>query len=114
MARAEALRADRLLLARQLIARLRAATSRLQLLDKRTTLYTQRLLPLATEQAAAALTAYDNDDGDFAGAVRSRIAELDAGIEALTLAVQRQQTIAGINYLLAGAAVPQPIARTEQ
>jgi hypothetical protein len=55
------------------------------------------------EQAKAALAAYNNDDGDFAEAVRARIAELNARIESLDIAVARQKTIAQINYLLVDA-----------
>ena len=44
-----------------------------------------------------------NDNGDFAEAVRARIAELNAKIEALSLAVEREQVIARINYLLTQA-----------
>ena len=43
------------------------------------------------------------DDGDFAEAVRARIAELNAKVDALAIAVDRQKTIAQINYLLAEA-----------
>jgi hypothetical protein len=54
------------------------------------------------EQAEASLTAYNNDDGDFAEAVRARIAELNAKIDALGIAVERLQVITHMNYLLAG------------
>ena len=50
------------------------------------------------EQAEASLTAYTNDDGDFAEVVRSRIAELNAQIDALNIAVDRQKTISQLNY----------------
>jgi hypothetical protein len=56
-------------------------------------------------QAEAALTAYDSDDGDFAEAVRARIAQLNAKIEALVITVEQQQTIVKINYLLSGSSV---------
>ena len=66
------------------------------------------------EQAEAALSAYNTDDGDFAEVVRARIAELDAKIDALSLAVERQQTTARINYLLAGTGAGQNFAGEEQ
>jgi outer membrane protein TolC len=103
VARAEALKTDKLLLARQMVAELRAGVVKLRRLGERNALYAEELLPQMAEQADAALTAYNNDDGDFAEAVRARIAELDARLAALSLAVERQQVIAQINYLLAGA-----------
>jgi len=102
VARAEALKTDKLLLARRMAAELRAGVVRLKRLGERNALYTGELLPQMAEQADAALSAYNNDDGDFAEAVRARIAELDAKLAALSLAVERQQVIAQINYLLAG------------
>jgi len=103
VARAEALKTDKQLLARQMVARLQSDISRLQLLNERNQLYRQELLPQMAEQAGAALTAYNNDDGDFAEAVRARIAELDAQLEALSLAVERQKVVARIKYLVTGA-----------
>lgn len=50
------------------------------------------------EQAEASLTAYTNDDGDFAEVVRSRIAELNAQIDALNIRVEQQKTIVQMNY----------------
>lgn len=99
-ARTEALKTDKLLMARKLMADLETAWVQLQRLNERHALYQQTLMPQMTEQAEAALAAYNNDDGDFAEAVRARIAELNARIEALGIAVQRQQTLAGLHYLL--------------
>lgn len=101
VARAEAVKTDKLLLVRQLMAKLETARAQLKRLDQRQTLYRRQLLPQMSEQAEAALGAYNNDDGDFAEAVRSRIAELNAKIDALAIAVDRQKTIAQIRYLLA-------------
>jgi len=101
VARAEALKTDKLLMAREMVAEFRADIVRLKGLGERNRLYDEELLPQMAEQADAALTAYNNDDGDFAEAVRARIAELDAQLVALSLAVERQQVIAQINYLLA-------------
>lgn len=110
-ARTEAMRTDRLLMARKLIADLQTERVRLQRLDQRQRLYRETLLPQMTEQAEAALAAYNNDDGDFAEAVRARIAELNARIEALAIDVQRQQTLADLRYLL--ASVDQPIRNVQ-
>ncbi|MES1945197.1 outer membrane efflux protein [Salinisphaera sp. PC39] len=101
--RAEASAADRELLVRRLVAGLEEARAELARLDQRRRLYERRLLPQLREQAEAALAAYNNDDGDFAEAVRARIDVLDTRIEALAIRVARLQTVARLNYLLARA-----------
>jgi outer membrane protein TolC len=101
--RTEAIKTEKLLLARQLMGALDTATAQLVRLGERHALYSEQLLPQMAEQAEASLSAYNNDDGDFAEAVRSRIAELNARIDALSIAVERQKTIAQINYLLTQA-----------
>ncbi|MDP4652204.1 MAG: TolC family protein, partial [Haliea sp.] len=103
VARVEALRTDRQLLARRMLAELETALARLQRLDERSALYAERLMPQMANQADAALAAYNNDDGDFAEAVRARIAELDAQVESLGLSIARQQMLAEIDYLLVAA-----------
>ena len=52
------------------------------------------------QQAEASLTAYTNDDGDFAEVVRARISQLNAQIDSLEIDVERQKTIASLNYYL--------------
>jgi acyl-homoserine lactone acylase PvdQ len=99
--RSEVIKTEKQLLARQLMAELETARVQLERLDERQILYTEQLLPQMVEQASASLTAYNNDDGDFAEAVRARIAELNAKIDALDIAVERQKIISQINYLLA-------------
>ncbi|PHS76306.1 MAG: transporter [Porticoccus sp.] len=100
---AESIRTEKQLLIRRLIAELETASVHLGRLDERHALYVDQLLPKMAELAEASLTAYNSDDGDFAEAVRARIAELNAKIEALAISVERQKTIAQINYLLAQA-----------
>ena len=102
VSRAEAIKTERQLIARRLVAELDTTISQLQRLNERFALYDRQLLPQMAEQAEASLTAYNNDDGDFAEAVRSRIAELNAKIDALGIAVERLQVITHMNYLLAG------------
>jgi len=80
---------DKALQLRSLKARLETASAELAQLNDRVELYDQRLLPQIQEQAEAALIAYNNDDGDFAEAVRARIDELNAKIEALAIDVAR-------------------------
>jgi len=88
----------------QFIRELMAAfeTQRVQLLrlNERQALYKERLLPQMHNQAEASLTAYTNDDGDFAEVVRSKIAELNAAIDALEIDVERQKSIIQLNYFL--------------
>lgn len=98
---AEAIRTERQLLVRRLTAELETASRVLSRLDQRQALYAEQLLPQMAELAESSLAAYNNDVGDFAEAVRARIGELNARLEALVIAVQRQKTIAQINYLLA-------------
>ncbi|WP_288367765.1 TolC family protein [uncultured Alcanivorax sp.] len=101
--RTEAIKTEKHLLGRRLMAELETASVQLARLDERQALYADQLLPQMAEQAEASLSAYNNDDGDFAEAVRARIAELNTKIDALAIAVDRQKTIAQINYLLAEA-----------
>ena len=103
LARVAALRTERQLLARRLLAELETALARLQRIDERADLYATRLLPQMADQAEAALAAYNNDDGDFAEAVRGRIAQLDAHMASLAIAIERQQLMASIKYLTVAA-----------
>ncbi len=75
-------------------------TSRAQLfrLEQRQKLFETQLLPQMSEQAEASLTAYTNDDGDFAEVVRARIAQLNAQIDALNINVDKQKAILQLNY----------------
>jgi hypothetical protein len=100
LAREAAARTDRTLLLRELVSRLDAMRAELIRLSQRSALYQDRLLPQMSQQAEASLAAYNNADGDFAEAVRARIAELDTKIDSLDIDVARQQTLARINYLL--------------
>jgi outer membrane protein TolC len=105
LADAEASRSDRLLALRGMVADFETRYARLRRLDERQELYRERLLPEMAEQAEASLTAYTRDDGDFAEAVRARIAELNARIEALDIEVARLQTIVGLNYFFTTSGV---------
>ncbi|ALS99432.1 TolC family protein [Lacimicrobium alkaliphilum] len=103
--RTEAIKTEKRLRSRQLMAALDTAIAQLVRLGERHALYTEQLLPQMAEQAEASLSAYNNDDGDFSEAVRARIAELNARIDGLSIAVDRQKTIAQINYLLTQAPI---------
>jgi outer membrane protein TolC len=97
---AEAVRTEKWLLLRQLAAGMATGMAQLNRLELRRQLYLEKLLPQMREQADASLSAYTNDDGDFSEVVRARIALLNTEIEALAIDVERQKSIARINYYL--------------
>ncbi|WP_417521594.1 TolC family protein [Marinobacter sp.] len=103
VARVEAAKSDRMLQVRRIKAEARAAAARIKRLDDRIRLYEQALLPQTAEQANAALSAYNNDDGDFAEAVRARIAELNAQVELIQMTAERAKNLTSFRYLTAGA-----------
>jgi outer membrane protein TolC len=102
-ATAEAVRTERALLQRQLVADFQTQLARLTRLEQRRTLYQSRLLEEMRLQAEATLSAYTNDDGDFAEVVRAKIAELNARIDARNIEVDLQITIARLQYFFAEA-----------
>ncbi len=95
-----AVRSEKWQLVRNLVSSFEAAKVQLRRLHERQTLYQMQLLPQMHDQAEASLTAYTNDDGDFAEVVRARIAELNASIGALSIDVDIQKTIVQMNYFL--------------
>lgn len=99
---AESMKTRKWLLLRKLFAGFEAADTQLLRLNERQHLYKTRLLPQMREQSEASLNAYTNDVGDFAEVMRSRIAELNAHIDHLSINVDKQKTIAKLNYFFAG------------
>jgi outer membrane protein TolC len=99
----EAVKTEKLLLLRQLLGSYSSAKGRLLRLKDRQSLYKSKLLPQIHDQAEASLTAYTNDDGDFAEVVRSRIAVLNAEVDELTLDVEEQKIHLELNYLFIGS-----------
>ncbi len=97
---ASAIKTEKWQFVRKLMAAFETQRTQLLRLNERQTLYNERLLPQMHNQAEASLTAYTNDDGDFAEVVRSRIAELNASIDALEIDVERQKSIVQLNYFL--------------
>jgi len=87
---------------REMLSAFQRQNAEFQFLAQREERYKKMILPKISEQAEAALNAYTNDEGDFAEVVRARIAELNAKIDALEIAVKKQQAIFEINYFLAG------------
>nr|WP_230515137.1 TolC family protein [Teredinibacter turnerae] len=98
----EAVKTERALVLRQLKASYDSAEAMYLRLVERKFLFDSRLLKEMAEQAEASLSAYTNDDGDFAEVVRARIAELNARIEALHVDIDMQKNIAQLNYFHAG------------
>lgn len=103
VAMAETTKVEKALVLRAMRANFQAALARLEGLNQRKTLFEERLLEEIHGQAEASLTAYTNDDGDFAEAVRARIAELNANIDFLNIEVDRNKTIVELNYFLVAA-----------
>ena len=95
----DAIETEKWLLLRKLMASCETEKTQLVRLNQRNKLYVEQLLPQMNEQAEASLTAYTNDDGDFAEVVRARIAELNAQIDLLKINVNIQKTIIKLNYL---------------
>lgn len=96
----EAIKTQKWLLLREMIAAFNTSRVELQRLDQRYQLYQEKLLPQIHEQAESALTAYTNDAGDFAEVVRARIDVLNAEIDNLGIEVDRQKAISQLNYYL--------------
>lgn len=100
--RKQALAIDYQLLQKKLVSQALKTQSELARLAERSSLYQDKLLKQAHEQAEASLSAYTNDDGDFADVMRAYIAELNSKIEALEIEIKEQKSLATMNYLLAG------------
>lgn len=97
---AEAMKTKKWFLLRKMIGDYQTAKVNYQRLQQRSELYKQKLLPQINDQAEAALTAYTNDEGDFAEVVRARIDVLDAEIANLEIDIDIQKTISQLNYFL--------------
>lgn len=95
---AAAVKTQKWQLVRNMIAEIEKIRAQFLRLSERKDLYEKELLPQMHEQAEASLTAYTNDDGDFAEVVRARIAELNAQITALDINVEQQKAIIKLNY----------------
>lgn len=98
----EGVKTERALVLRQLKSGFEMAEAQYLRLIERKSLFDTRLLKEMSEQAEASLSAYTHDDGDFAEVVRSRIAELNARIEALNVDIDIQKIIAQLNYFQVG------------
>jgi outer membrane protein TolC len=99
------------LLLRQLLSTFDQETAKLQRLKQRKELYEASLLPQMNQQVEASLTAYTHDDGDFAEVIRAKIAELNAQIDSLAIAVDMAKSKVMLNYLLAGENFKDTLAK---
>ncbi|WP_440905440.1 TolC family protein [Catenovulum sp. SX2] len=98
IAKAEAVKTDKQFLLQTMYGQALAAAESYLLLQQRHQLYQDTLLDQSKQQAQAAITAYTNDDGDFAEVVRARIGELNTHIQSLQLHTQKLQQIVQLNY----------------
>jgi outer membrane protein TolC len=96
----ESLETTKTLLLRKMAAGLKKEVAKLTRLNQRLQIYQNTLLPQMHQQAEASLTAYTNDEGDFAEVVRARISVLNAELEDLAIKVAIQKSIIQINYFL--------------
>ncbi|MEL7387302.1 MAG: TolC family protein, partial [Pseudomonadota bacterium] len=101
IANAEAVKTNKLITLQKLQGQYFKELSQLSRLAQRKALYQQQLLPQMAEQAEATLNAYTNDDGDFSEVMRARISELNAKIDALNIEIDKQITLARLNYYAA-------------
>ena len=100
--RTEALKTAQLLTLKDLGSGLATEQQALTQLQKRLELYQDTILEQSHQQAEAALSAYNNDDGDFNTAVQAKITELNARIATLNIYIEKLKTLARIKYYLAG------------
>ena len=105
----EAIKSDKTLLLRKMLARYKVQQAQLARLNKRLALYQNTLLPQMHQQAEAALSAYTNDTGDFSAVVNARIDELNAKIDSLNIHTEKSKAISQLNYFTIAAT---PIALT--
>ena len=103
IAQAEAIKTEKAQLLRAFMAQANQARAKLERLEQRQQLYQTRLLKEIDEQVEASMTAYTNDNADFNQVVRARISGLNSRIDALSIDIDRLQTIAQLNYLFTGA-----------
>lgn len=96
----EALKTQKWQALRAMMASYQATLKKMQHLQQRQALFKKTLLPQLQEQAEASLTAYTNDDGDFAEVMRARIAQLNGEIEVLDITVERLKTVEQLNYFV--------------
>jgi outer membrane protein TolC len=95
---AESIKTEKRLLLRNMMAQLDGLYRNYHRQEQRIALYQNAISQQLHEQAEAALTAYTNDDGDFAEVMRARIAELNGRIEQIVIVVERVKLLQHIDY----------------
>lgn len=110
-ARVAALKTEKQLKARELVANLQETSVALIRLQDRAQLFDATLLPQMSAQSESSLTAYNNDNGSFSDAVEARIAELNTKIERLGIAIARCQRVSVLSALLVA---DRPITNFEE
>ncbi len=101
----EAIKTEKRLALRALLSQLQSVYAAHQRLLQRKAFYDTDILVQMSEQAEASLTAYTNDDGDFAEVVRARIADLNTRIDALNIQVDLLKSQSQLNYFFSDAPV---------
>jgi outer membrane protein TolC len=86
-------------LLRALNSRLEGEYARWSDLNRRIDLYEQQILSLASNNAQAALVAYQSDAGDFADVMRAYIDELNTKVDHIRLQAERAQSFATLANL---------------
>ncbi len=110
VARSEAVKTDKRLKLRAMLAQVEQALTQLRNLKKRQALYEDQLLNQTAEQAESTLTAYTNDDGDFSEVVMARIAQLNARIAALEIDIDILKMKNQLNYFFPNTQLLQQYA----
>lgn len=100
VSQAEEVKTRKWLRLREMISAFGTSKAQLLRLEQRQHRYRAELLPQMKEQSDASLSAYTNDDGDFAEVVRALIAELNAQLDDLSIDVDIQKTKLQLNYFL--------------
>lgn len=83
---------------RSLMAQMQATHQTLTLLAQRRELYSNTLLAQMNQQVESSLTAYTNDDGEFSEVIRSRIDQLNAQMDEVTIQVDYLKAVVKWNY----------------
>jgi outer membrane protein TolC len=108
----EAMRTEKLLIMRELMAGLKTSIAAYKGASTRLTVYEKQILPQVKQQTQAALNAYTNDIGDFAEVVRAQIDELDAQLTTLAIQTKQRQALAKIDYYYSPKALPHTLNNT--
>jgi len=96
----EAVRTEKRLLIRELIAGLSSAYENYLGAAQRYDIYMQQILPKTSQQAQVSTKAYTNDIGNFDEVLRAKIAELDTKVTLLEIEVYKRKALAQLHYFI--------------